>query len=188
MLDRAQIIKEHITTRTFAESCNIPINRAGFAKCPFHADKDNSLKIYADPKRGWHCFGCKAGGDVISFAARFYGTGFRDTIERLAEDFCIPIPHRKLTLREREELEAAKQRREREKWLADMRKEEVESEYWAALEAFNDAKNIVNYDAPRNADEMPTERFLDALTHLPELTDRYHRAEIRRSQLYAHNG
>jgi hypothetical protein len=38
-------------------------------RCPFHAgDRDPSLVIYP-PGRGWHCFGCKRGGDAVAFVS-----------------------------------------------------------------------------------------------------------------------
>ena len=38
----------------------------GFMRCPFHADRVPSLKLYGDH---FHCFGCGAHGDVIGLAA-----------------------------------------------------------------------------------------------------------------------
>ena len=38
----------------------------GFMRCPFHADRTPSLKLYGDH---FHCFGCGAHGDVIDLTA-----------------------------------------------------------------------------------------------------------------------
>lgn len=40
--------------------------RKGFMCCPFHGEKEPSLKVYKDTG-GWHCFGCGRGGSVIDF-------------------------------------------------------------------------------------------------------------------------
>ena len=47
-------------------------DRNGFIHCPFHiGDKNASLKIYKD---SFYCFGCGAGGDVITFIMNFYSS------------------------------------------------------------------------------------------------------------------
>ena len=38
----------------------------GFLCCPFHGEKQPSLKIYGRTG-GWHCYGCGRGGSVIDF-------------------------------------------------------------------------------------------------------------------------
>ena len=40
--------------------------RRGFMCCPFHGEKEPSLKVYRE-YGGWHCFGCGRGGSVIDF-------------------------------------------------------------------------------------------------------------------------
>ena len=53
------------------------------ALCPFHDDKNPSLLV--DERDGhFHCFACKARGDVIDFVRRIDGLGFAETCERLA--------------------------------------------------------------------------------------------------------
>ena len=42
----------------------------GFMRCPFHADRVPSLKLYGDH---FHCFGCGAHGDVIDLTAGLLG-------------------------------------------------------------------------------------------------------------------
>ena len=40
--------------------------KRGFMCCPFHGEKEPSLKVYGGTK-GWHCFGCERGGSVLDF-------------------------------------------------------------------------------------------------------------------------
>jgi DNA primase len=50
--------------------------------CPFHDDGTPSLTVY--PQRGmYHCFGCRAHGDVIEFVRTIEHLGFAETIEML---------------------------------------------------------------------------------------------------------
>jgi hypothetical protein len=65
-------------------------NRAGFIPCPFHQDKTGSLKIYPDT-RGWHCFGCGIGGDVIDFVGKLLNLSFPDAMDRLNSDFGLGL-------------------------------------------------------------------------------------------------
>ena len=64
----------------------IQVGRHGFAVCPFHGDHDASLKVY-DNGRGWVCYGCHKGGDVINLAMELYGLGFQDAVRKLNEEY-----------------------------------------------------------------------------------------------------
>lgn len=58
--------------------------------CPFHQEKTPSF--YVDEDKGlFHCFGCKAGGDLFAFVERMEGLDFRGALERLAEEAGIPL-------------------------------------------------------------------------------------------------
>lgn len=61
---------------------------SGMIRCPFHADRTPSLKVYATVEAGWVCFGCGAGGTAIDLGSRLYGItprgrGFHDIRRRL---------------------------------------------------------------------------------------------------------
>ena len=55
-----------------------------FMRCPFHADRTPSLKLYGDH---FHCFGCGAHGDVIDLAAGLLGCSKSEAARRLEADF-----------------------------------------------------------------------------------------------------
>ena len=60
------------------------INGAAKALCPFHPDKDTpSLSVDSD-KGLYHCFGCDAGGDALTFVQEHTGVGFREALDLLA--------------------------------------------------------------------------------------------------------
>ena len=48
--------------------------------CPFHNEKTPSFYVYED---GYHCFGCGAHGDAISFVMQSEGAGFMEAVETL---------------------------------------------------------------------------------------------------------
>lgn len=51
--------------------------------CPFHDDKNPSMHINAQ-KGFYHCFACKAGGDVFSFVQEYERISFYEAVERVA--------------------------------------------------------------------------------------------------------
>ncbi len=59
--------------------------------CPFHNEKSPSFTVN-DQKGFYHCFGCAAHGDVISFVMQNEGMSYPDAVVKLATDFSIPIP------------------------------------------------------------------------------------------------
>lgn len=59
--------------------------------CPFHNEKSPSFSVN-DQKGFYHCFGCQAHGDIISFVINNEGLEFKEAVIGLAEDFGIPIP------------------------------------------------------------------------------------------------
>ncbi len=60
------------------------------ALCPFHSEKTPSF--YVNPDSGlFHCFGCKASGDVISFVERIENLDFNEAVKFLAEKYNIPL-------------------------------------------------------------------------------------------------
>lgn len=86
---RSDRLRKLLTAREVAERYGFAPDRSGFIRCPFHAsDGTASLKLY-DRTRGWHCFGCNAGGSVIDFAMHLFGIGFMDAVARLEADFGI---------------------------------------------------------------------------------------------------
>ncbi len=59
--------------------------------CPFHNEKTPSFTV-SDDKGFFHCFGCGAHGDVITFVTRTEGLSFPETVERLAGEAGLPMP------------------------------------------------------------------------------------------------
>jgi DNA primase len=59
--------------------------------CPFHNDTDPSF--YVSPGKGFfHCFGCGASGDVISFYQKIEDLSFTDAVVQLADMFNVNVP------------------------------------------------------------------------------------------------
>ncbi len=59
-------------------------------RCPFHDEKTASFHV--NPEKGlFHCFGCKAGGNVIDFVMRRESLEFTEALEWLARRYNIPV-------------------------------------------------------------------------------------------------
>jgi len=58
--------------------------------CPFHDEKSPSFHV-TPARQMFYCFGCQAGGDVISFVMKIDGLGFGETVERLAEKYGVVL-------------------------------------------------------------------------------------------------
>jgi DNA primase len=73
--DLAEVISAHVALK--------PMGRKLRGLCPFHSEKAPSF--YVDPDKGlWHCFGCKAGGDVFRFVELMMGLSFPEAAQWLA--------------------------------------------------------------------------------------------------------
>ena len=73
-------------------SRTVKLTRAGKASkgcCPFHGEKSPSFYVYDD---GYHCFGCGAHGDAISFVMNIQGSNFIDAVEALAAEAGLEVP------------------------------------------------------------------------------------------------
>lgn len=54
------------------------------AICPFHDDKNPSMHINTQ-KGFYHCFACKAGGDVFHFVKEYERVNFQEAVEKVAQ-------------------------------------------------------------------------------------------------------
>jgi len=61
------------------------------ACCPFHDEKTPSFYVN-DQKQFYHCFGCGAHGDVISWMTEQRGLSFIDAIKELAAEAGMEVP------------------------------------------------------------------------------------------------
>ncbi|HBN23090.1 MAG TPA: DNA primase, partial [Holosporales bacterium] len=61
------------------------------ACCPFHKEKSPSFYIYEEDGH-YHCYGCKAHGDIFSFLMEKRGFSFPEVVEDLAGQAGLQIP------------------------------------------------------------------------------------------------
>ena len=78
-------VKASVTARQAAERYGLKVNRAGMACCPFHDDRNPSMKL----DERFYCFGCGATGDAVDLTARLLDLSPKEAAVQLASDFGI---------------------------------------------------------------------------------------------------
>lgn len=71
-----------------------------FGLCPFHNEKTPSFSVSGN-KQMYYCFGCGAGGNVITFLMDYENYSFQEALEALAGRVGIELPKQELTAQER---------------------------------------------------------------------------------------
>lgn len=71
-----------------------------FGLCPFHNEKSPSFSVSGD-KQMYYCFGCGAGGNVISFLMQYENLSFPEALQSLADRAGITLPTAEPTGEER---------------------------------------------------------------------------------------
>lgn len=72
----------------------LPLKKSGanyVARCPFHAEKTPSFSVNR-AKQFFHCFGCGASGNAISFLMDFNHLEFVEAVEDLASFVGVDVP------------------------------------------------------------------------------------------------
>lgn len=75
-------------------SSYVPLKREGRnqkALCPFHLEKTPSFVVYEDTQ-SFYCFGCGAGGDVITFIMRVENLDYVEAVRFLAARVGMTVP------------------------------------------------------------------------------------------------
>ena len=64
--------------------------------CPFHNEKTPSFHV-SRAKQIYHCFGCGAGGNVITFLMQYENFTFQEALKYLADRSGVSLPEVELT-------------------------------------------------------------------------------------------
>ncbi len=81
-----EAVKHVIPVPDAAARYGLDVSRNGMARCPFHNDRNPSMKLNDDY---YFCFGCGERGDVIDLTAGLYGLNNYDAVHKLADDFGV---------------------------------------------------------------------------------------------------
>ena len=156
-----ETVKQSITIREAAERYGIEVKRGGMVCCPFHDDKNPSMKLN---KEYFYCFGCGATGDVIDLASRLYNLSPKEAAEKLAQDFGLiydsQAPPRRNYVRQKTETQQFREDRQR--------CYRILSDYYYLLKKWENAYS------PHTPEEEPHPLFVEAIqkkTYVESLLD-----------------
>ena len=62
-----------------------------FGLCPFHNEKSSSFSV-SPSKQMYYCFGCGAGGNVLTFVMEYENYSFTEAMKFLADRAGIKLP------------------------------------------------------------------------------------------------
>lgn len=72
-----------------------------FGLCPFHNEKSPSFSV-SPSKQMYYCFGCGAGGNVITFVMEYENYTFPEALKQLADRAGVKLPEVEFSKEERE--------------------------------------------------------------------------------------
>lgn len=81
--DIEQVISSHVNLKRRGKTL--------VGLCPFHNEKTPSFTVYPDT-RSFYCFGCGAGGDVISFVRRIENLDYIEAVKAVAQLAGMSMP------------------------------------------------------------------------------------------------
>ena len=173
MIDCVESIKSSVSMRDVAARYGLPINRMSKTKCPFHNDSKPSMHIYGG-KRGWYCFVCNEGGDVIDFVQRYFNLTFKDALIKLNNDFRLNLPL-DADLDEAKRIEAEKQflQKKAEQKRKEMETLRLTTIYHDAFDRWKALDNIKREQAPRTPLDEPSEDYIYACQHIDQAWEAY---------------
>lgn len=176
-----EIIKQSVSVRDVCDAYGIQVNRAGFACCPFHGEKTPSMKVY-DGARGFFCFGCHQGGDVIDFAKKYFGLPTVDAEKRLSEDFGLGLTFDQSgrEARKKASEEAYRRRKAFNAWKRES--ERLWKEYDEALTTYTVLDKIITDGRELACAGIITDDFADALRSMETAQVRLYDAEWKLKQ------
>lgn len=177
LTDYTEQIKSSITMRDVAERYGIKVNYLNKALCPFHQDKRPSMHIYGG-KRGYYCFVCNTGGDIIDFVMRYFNIPFKDALIKLNDDFDLRLPIRAV-ISEAERIEAEKeaQRRREEQYQREVKMKQLTTIYHRAFDRWKALDDIKRDKAPKTPLDDVSEDYIYACQHIDQAWEEYVEAE-----------
>ncbi len=100
-----EIIQEVISRNNIVDVIGqyVQLKRAGsnyVGLCPFHNEKTGSFSVSAQ-KQMYYCFGCHAGGNVITFLMEYNNYTFKEALTVLAERAGVQLPEAEETAGQR---------------------------------------------------------------------------------------
>lgn len=165
--DIADTIKASVSMQDVAEYYGFSINRrTRKIICPFHEDTNPSLHIYAGSK-GYHCFVCGAGGDVIDFVMRLFNLSFMEACKKMNDDFRLNLKiGGERTEEEKREAERAYCERMEKKRAEEQKRDFLHALYDAAYNRYTFLDILKRENEPKKQSDPVSPDYIYACKHI----------------------
>ncbi len=120
-----------------------------FGLCPFHNEKTPSFSVSPN-KQMYYCFGCGAGGNVITFIMQYENYTFYEALELLADRVGIELPKKEMS---------PQQKQEADKRARILEINKVAAKYFYMLLRSDQGKLARNYFTKRELSEETMKKF-----------------------------
>ena len=131
----------------------VTLNKKGktwWGNCPFHFEKTPSFAVN-EAEQYFHCFGCGASGNVITFVKKFESVDFMEACEILAKNANMQVP----TFRTDEN--ASKLKKEKE--IAYKVLKDAATHYFKNIQNFTTSEKAIKYIQKRRLDAETVKTF-----------------------------
>ena len=120
-----------------------------FGLCPFHNERTPSFSV-SQKKQMYYCFGCGAGGNVVTFLMQYENDTFHEALEALAQRAGIELPKQELSGRARQEAD---------KRAKIMEINKISAKYFYAQLRMEQGKKGLDYFAGRGLSPETLKKF-----------------------------
>lgn len=163
----AQTIKDSVSAVDVARAMGWEI-RHGRCKCPIHGGQDYNCRLYPGD-RGYVCWVCKSGGDVIRLVRESQGVGFRDAVAWFNDTFSLGMDiDSQMDPDALKKAQMQQEERKRERELTE-KIERLRFDLYLAVDAvLTDLEEIRDETVPVSAYGNWDDRFAFAVKMIPE--------------------
>ena len=164
LTEMCRVAKESVSARQAADALGLAPNRYGKCVCPFHRDRHPSMKVYDEIGKGFYCFTCKTGGDVVDLVMGVTGLPLRGAVKWLDGAFSLGMaddsPDRQEALRRARE---AAEKRDAERRKKERFRDRVFDRQLDVLTMTLAAEEVMDQTRPRKYSDGFSDEFCAAL-------------------------
>ena len=185
IMNYANEIKSRLKMQQVLDYYGIERNRANRIRCVLHNGQDFNCGI---KDHYIHCFVCGQSADVIKFVQVYFCLDFQSAISKLNDDFRLGLPiGKKIDRRTQLEMNKASFERKRKIESEKKRREQIESDYWAAFDEWKRLDDNKRNYAPKSPTDPLHPLFVEALKNIAGAEYNLSCAEIARYEYEKRN-
>lgn len=156
--EASKVLDDYLKLPEVFQFYGYEIKYNGFCCCPFHGEDTPSCKVndYI-----FHCFGCDARGNAVSFVKSMFNLDFKTAIQKLNDDFGLGLLSTHLTQEQKSRIRKRKQeiheKKQQELELENIKKQYFEA--WKHYIFYKPENKQYNIDTP----EYLVNEYLDSI-------------------------